>query len=456
MQNDSKNRMFPVGLYGTLLAGLFGVTFPGALAPIESAARTLVCLPLRAYSLIGTANPVLANTTDPGPPTVLDDLGRATRRAGRGPIGFLPKVFRVRESRSGPLGTIDELVLDATVGELRGAAAVVTVGDALIGHLFLGGADQDRARVRLLTYHPRSDPRDFELRVGERAPPPRVAAQVSCREVDGRDTLHFLVEPARSIDPWPLRCTLLDDSYLASRLRESGAVVTTAKPNGESSLPAGMTIGRLMIWGYPKRGIPVGLFVAPAVDPRSISAVTLWRPGGSDRGPRSLQPAQVGRFLPVWLSRYPAPRPVKKRWLVTSTAGAVLPDGAALVDSGRFLGRLHAPWSGQSLVTPFQGSTRTWTLVLRTSGGGVVGVVGRIIGTEPDGRLRLKVAAPSTLEAGQLFTGINGLHCPAGFYIGVATPGLGPVLLVEVAEQPVRHPEVFLLHLGTLKAERDR
>ena len=31
--------MFPVGLYGTLLAALFGVTFPAALAPFEAAAR---------------------------------------------------------------------------------------------------------------------------------------------------------------------------------------------------------------------------------------------------------------------------------------------------------------------------------------------------------------------------------------------------------------------------------
>jgi hypothetical protein len=333
---------------------------------------------------------------------------------------------------------------------------LVTVGDALIGHLSAGGAAGDHARVRLLAYHARPNPKKIELRIGERAPPTRVAAEVRCREVDASGTLHLLVEPHRSVDPWPLRCTLLDDSYLASRLRKSGALVRTSEPTLDSNLPAGLTIGKLMIWGYPQRGIPVGVFVEPAVDPRGISAVTLWRPASSFGARPRLQPNQVGRFLPVRFSRYPAPRPVRERWLVTSTAGPALPDGAALVDRGRFLGCLHRPWSGQSLVTPFQASTRIWSLLVRGADGEVTAVVGRIVGTAPDGRLRIELHSPTAIVAGQVFTGGNGLHCPAGLYIGLAIPGLGPRMLVEVAARPVLHPEVFLVHEEVLETERER
>ena len=142
--------------------------------------------------------------------------------------------------------------------------------------------------------------------------------------------------------------------------------------------------------------------------------------------------------------------------MVTSTAGAVLPDGAALVDRGRFLGCLRAPWSGQSLVTPFSGSTRTWALVVRTTGGAVVNVVGRIVGEEADGKLRMELQSPGSVEAGQLFTGSNGLHCPAGFYIGTVTPGLGPEIRVAVAGGPALHPEVFLLDPRPREPERRR
>ena len=130
----------------------------------------------------------------------------------------------------------------------------------------LSGEGDARARVRLLAYRTRRGSTQFDLRVGDPAGPKRVPAQAPCREIDAQGTLHFLVEPSRSIDPWPLRCTLLDDSYLASRLRRSGGLVTTSAQQGDQDLPGGLTIGRLMIWGYPQRGIPVGLFVDPAVD----------------------------------------------------------------------------------------------------------------------------------------------------------------------------------------------
>lgn len=405
--------------------------------------------------MVSTGSPVLAGTTAIAPPEVFEGLRRSIVRDSYGPAGFQPQVLRVRESRKGPSGRVDELVLDVKVGELRQAASLVTVGNCFVGHLSLRGDDQDRARVRLLSYHDRRDAKNFALRVGQPAPPPRVAAQVPCREMDAQGTLHFLVEPSRSVDPWPLRCTLLDDSYLASRLRRSGAFVTTSAQSDDPDVPAGLEIGRLMIWGYPSRGIPVGLFVKPSVDPQGISAVTVWRPAG-DLDQARLEPEHVGRFLPVRLSRYPAPRPVGVRWLVTSMAGATLPDGAALIDRGRFLGRLHAPWAGQSLVTPFAASTRTWTLLVKSAAGVVTQVVGRIVGKEPDGRLRIDLESPAAIEAGELFTGSNGGQCPAGFYIGKVSPGLGPEMLVALVEQPVLHPEVFLLREQASSQERGR
>ena len=36
---DARHRLFPVGLYATLLIGLFGVTFPELLAPVEAGDR---------------------------------------------------------------------------------------------------------------------------------------------------------------------------------------------------------------------------------------------------------------------------------------------------------------------------------------------------------------------------------------------------------------------------------
>jgi hypothetical protein len=405
--------------------------------------------------MVNTGSPVLAGTTAPALPEVFEGLSRSIVRDGLGPAGFQPQVLRVRESRKGPSGVVDELVLDARVAELRQAASIVTVGNCLVGYLSLRGDDQDRARVRLLSYHDRRDSKNFALRVGQPIPPPRVAAQAPCREIDAQGTLHFLVEPSRSVDPWPLRCTLLDDPYLASRLRRSGGTVTTSLQSDDPGVPAGLLIGNLMIWGYPSRGIPVGLFVKPSVDPQGISAVTIWRPAGDLAQPR-LEPAHVGRFLPVRFSRYPAPRPVGVRWLVTSMAGATLPDGAALIDSGRFLGRLHAPWAGQSLVTPFAASTRSWTLLVKNAAGVVTQVVGRIVGKQADGRLRIDLDSPAAIEAGDLFTGTNGRHCPAGFYIGKANPGLGPEMLVAVVEQPVLHPEVFLLREQEPTQERDR
>ena len=460
----SRNRMFPVGLYATLLVGLVGITVPELVAPAEVAARTVVTLPLRAYAILFNEHPALAAT---GESTFGDELFAAQAKAAlagakgpNGPSRYVPIVCRVRARRGRPSGPVDELVLDCRPDVARGCAPLVTAGRGLLGFLDPGTPKDPggTVRVRLLHYRERfCDPRRA-LRVGSPHRPLRIAAKVECREALARGDLHFLVEPARRNDRWPLRCTMLDDAYLASRLRHSGDIVTTIADPEHPSVPAGLHVGRLMIWGYPQRDIPVGLFVEPVAAPEAISCVVLWRkdsePPVSATALARLRPDRAGRFVPVLLSSFPGPRPARRRWVVTSAAGTPLPEGAALVDRGRLLGLLHKPWSGQSLVTPFAGSGRTWSFLLLpasgTNDGKAIELVGKVSGRAFDGRVRVRRIAPDSpfsVVAGDLYTGANGPHCPAGLRIGPVQP-LGRDLLVTLARGPVPRPEVFLGHEG--------
>lgn len=422
MRDDARNRTFPVGLYGTLLVGLIGLTFPAMFAPVEQVARTIVTLPLRAYSILLDSNPVLAASRDPSLPAEIPGRSESVLRDARGPMGYSARVCRVLERRVGPLGLVDELTLDCTQAELQGCAPLVTAGKDLLGFLVVDetARDSDFAKVRLLHYRRR--PRaERTLVVKQRYRPARVAAKTECNEPGAAGELRFLVEPARSADEWPLRCTLLDDSYLGAKVRRGGGLVYTCGGEG-GLLPAGLVLGRLMIWGYPELNIPVGLFVEPNRDPRGISTVVLWEAADGTGIPQRL--GGEGELVPVRFTRFPAPRPALQRWMVTSHAGLKLPDGAAFLDRGRLLGTLQQPWSGQSLVTPFAASTRVWALLLRGPQGEVQEVVGRVVGRREDGRLRLEVLAPrqSASLRGDLFTGSNGTHCPSGLHIGVVTP----------------------------------
>ena len=171
------------------------------------------------------------------------------------------------------------------------------------------------------------------------------------------------------------------------------------------------------------------LFVRPRHDRRGISAVVLWPEGTGPPG-KSVGEA-TGRLVAVQLTKFPAPRPARERWLVTCVSGTTLPDGAALVDGQQFLGRLRRPWSGQSLVTPLAASGRAWAFSLLTGEARVLDLVARMAGRQADGQLRLEILAPRDLPpgarlAGELFTGANGPHCPAGFRVGTLSPINGP------------------------------
>ena len=288
--------------------------------------------------------------------------------------------------------------------------------------------------------------------------PARVAAEVECREEDAQGTLHFLVEPARSAGKWPLRCSMLDDAYLASRLRHSGSPVVTSLQTEDPLLPPGLRVGTLMIWGYPKLDIPVGLFVQPVCDGRAINTVALWRPG--DATETAIATERQGELLGVHFSRLPAPRPALQQWMVTAPGRSTLPDGAALIDRGRFLGVLRQPWSGQSLVSRFGRAGRTWSLLLLVQGR-ITEIVARLIPVAGDERLRLQLIASETgssdlgllppMSSGELFTGVNGPHCPAGFYVGTLERGRGEELLLSLDDAEVVQPQVYIGPTGEVR-----
>ena len=78
--------------------------------------------------------------------------------------------------------------------------------------------------------------------------------------------------------------------------------------------------------------------------------------------------------------------------------------------------------------------------------GKVIELVGRVVSRTGDGRIRVRRIAPGSplsVVAGDLYTGANGPHCPAGLRIGTVQPRGGD-LLVTVARDPVVRPEVFL------------
>ena len=128
MRDDSRNRMFPVGLYGTLLVGLFGITFPELIAPVENAACTVVSLPLRAYSILLNEQPVLAASRVPTPEGLEEAQLKRVLEGALGPVGYAPLVCQVIERRRpSPGAAVDELVLSVTRAEVADFAPLVTV-----------------------------------------------------------------------------------------------------------------------------------------------------------------------------------------------------------------------------------------------------------------------------------------------------------------------------------------
>ncbi|MBL8730734.1 MAG: hypothetical protein JNM25_20110, partial [Planctomycetes bacterium] len=111
------------------------------------------------------------------------------------------------------------------------------------------------------------------------------------------------------------------------------------------------------------------------------------------------------------------------------SAGSAVPDGAAVVQDGLFLGTARALSFGLGLVTSFPASRHRWSLLLLPADPAarpreLDGVIVQTDGT--DCWLRWQHDAVGgdgeRLPAGHLFTGSNGPNCPAGLWIGSAEP----------------------------------
>ncbi len=469
--------MFPVGFYGILLASVFGLFFHRVLSTPESWLRTVVSLPLRAYSILWSPAPVYAAT--PSTPASsaaahtellrrellrrLSSTALAGARPPSGPLGtgatYVPRVHAVVDRCRSQTGVVDRLRLGAAPHELVGCHPMVTAGDRLLGFLASERACEAPV-VHLLHHRPRprgrSRGRSGQGILPQATPVPRrVPARIGLGD---HGKLRCLVEPARPMADWLLRCAQIEDPYLASRLRRSGQPVTTdlALQDPQGPLPAGLRIGNLKIWGYPARNIPVGLYVQPAQDPQAIATVVLWH--RAETGP--VVPDLAGITAPIrgqpvrWMQ---VPAPTGPRWLVTAPSAILLPPGAALVQDGVLLGTLQDPWSGQSLVLPFASDVRSWSVLLLSKGaaGGtqtqaespVLELTVRIV-RRRDQVLTLAVGnhadlPPGGLEDGYLFTGANGPHCPFGLFLGVVLVDRDRLLLRRPA-QAILRPEVYL------------
>ena len=470
--------MFPVAFYGILLASVFGLFFQHYVQTPESWLRTVVSLPLRAYSILWSPSPVYASDTrSPGERTpgertqadrtemlrseLLRRLGRTALAGavppGMGPPGkgptYVPRVYAVVDRRRNRVGMVDQLCLWALAEDLVGCHPMVTAGDQLLG--FLAPHDPSApgtaaAVVRLLHYRPRV--KSFRGRPGESIRPQatpvprRVPARIA---IPDHRELRCLVEPARSMEDWPLRCVQIERPYLASRLRRSGQPVTTDHVAGDPQgvLPAGLSIGTLKIWGYPARDIPVGLYVQPAKDPEAIATVVLWHPAATAQGVGDLTMMSAAiRGEPVRWMQIPAPS--GPRWLVTARSGIRLRPSAALVQDGVLLGTLQDPWSGQSLVLPFDQDPRSWSVLLLPKGAAAVVELTVRVQRRHGRVLTLSVGDPAGLptgglEGGYLFTGANGPHCPLGLFLGAVLED-AEGLLLRRPDEGILRPEVYL------------
>ncbi len=433
-----RRQLFPVGLYAGLLLALIALRRPDLVARVEASCLGALALPLRAYGVVG-GRPVVAAVL----PELVDvpshELDRrlavvARARPTQIPAEFQPLFCNVIEAREpGAAGRPSVLVLDRTWSEIEGCEPLVTYGETLLGFVGRpGGRRQDwrqqQVRVELLHFRRRN------------RPPRRVPGFVSL--ADNR-RLAFLIEPAAAIDTWALRCSLLDDPYLAASLDQDGLEVRTAPRIDDpfGSLPSFLRIGRLQVFGYTVREqfLPIGLYVAPEIEPGNLISVVLWRRGGVavDR----CAPLELGEVVPVRALRLPAPPPTGERCLVLAAdSGATLRPGAALVWGRHLVATLVSAGSGLAVVAPFGEPGQKWRLVALAAktDRDPTGFSARAVARRelPSGRreVRLRVTSPSGLrlpQRGELFSGAVGRDCPSRLWIGPFRVDLNGDLLVE-------------------------
>lgn len=413
---------FPVGLYGMLLFALCWLTLPSLFAPAERLVLGAAALPQRWVGAVG-GSPVQA--AEPEVERRLAELRADLRaRTEKHDIGagaaFMPADWRpvhcavLATNGRGGGGEPDELLLDHSYAELAGCSKFLTKGDVLLGYLARPGEGvavddrpEDPARVLLLN-HRRARPVHAETAVeGAR--------------------LAMVVGPAAAVDPAPLRTELWSHPFVAAQLRIGGQPVHVAPlEQAIDQPPAGLWIGRSLIWGYEGSDggapITIGVYVDPPFAPRSLSHVVAWRPGDAARPEPDASSPRVRRVAGVL-----RPLPGDERFLLT--ADAEIPDGAAVEHAGVCLGTARRIAFGQALVTSAFRRGRTWNLILlphvptarpREVAAEVVGVAGGLVTLRC--RADAYTASDDALPEGYLFTGSNGRHCPPGLFLGLAAP----------------------------------
>lgn len=446
-----KSAAFPVGLYAMLLFALASLTLPRVFAPLERWLVGSACIvPRVASSWFG--EPALA--ADRESLSRIRELGAELQQrvqrhdfAGSGvsmPVDderILCGVLSV--GRRGGAGQPSELRLDHTYAELAGCREIVTKGGVLLGFLLRPGvgratddAFDDPARVILCNH------RDA----------PRLYAAL---DNEDNSRLRFVVRAASPVDPAPLRVDFWDDPYRAARLEKPGQrVYTLPLAYGSQRVPGGLLLGTTKIWGYPRSPVSepltIGVFVTPRFEPRALSHVVVWRSGRYQAPPlRSRAPLRSRRRIGAIV--YDLPGASHGRHLLIAKES--VPDGAAVVQDGLFLGSARGLSFGSGLVTSFVASRKAWSLLFLPDGDGeepielhaeVMRNEGDVAWVEWTGPSRQQLPR---LGPGYLFTGSNGQFCPAGLWIGRAEPELFERNLLRVtvpSEVGPRRAEVIV------------
>jgi hypothetical protein len=446
-----KAAAFPVGLYGILLFALTWLTLPRVFAPVERVLVGAVCLVPRVASL-WFGQP--ASAAEPGALARIAELGRdlEARVAAHDvsgarallPVASEPVACSVLAvGRRGGGGQPSELRLDHSYAELDGCREIVTKDDALLGFLLRPGvgaaADDmphDPARVLLVNH------RDAPNLYGALAD-------------SGGASLRVVVRAAATVDPAPLRVDLWDDPYRAARIERRGQPVRTLPLSfGADTVPGGLLLGRTRIWGYEGEAggeaLTIGMFVVPPFEARALSHVVLWRdrPARADAGP---VPALLQSRRRVAAKVYDLPGAVHGRHLLV--AGCAVPDGAAVVQNGLFLGTARGLAFGTGLVTSFVASRQPWSLLLLPDAAEAEPreLHARVVRTDGNVAWLDWGAGSATAEPpgpGYLFTGSNGPHCPAGLWIGRALPHAFERDLLQVTTPPLSGPHTADVFVG--------
>jgi len=262
------------------------------------------------------------------------------------------------------------------------------------------------------------------------------------------------VRPAATVDPAPLRVDLWDDPFRASRLDQAGQEVRTwPLAFGAQRVPGGLLLGHTRIWGYDDDDgdapLTIGVFVVPPVVPQALSHVVVWRPAGVAEPPAA---SALRSRRTATAKLYDLPGAVHGRHLLV--VDGHVPDDAAVVQDGLFLGTARGLSFGTGLVTAFAASRQAWSLLLMPDDRerAPIELHGRVVRSAGNlAWLRWQSADDGQLHrlvSGYLFTGSNGRHCPAGLWIGRAAPDADDRDLLQVAVPELPGPRMAEVFVG--------